>query len=246
MVDYEQLHGFFDDYPGFYETSGTIPSRNRLNSRYAALIATTASRLNGKRVLDIASHDGRWSFAALNAGASYVIGIEGRQHLVESSRTNMDRYGIGKERYEFVCGDIIEEIAHLQPGSLDVIFCFGFFYHTLFHMYLLSHIMRLNPECMILDTFISTSPQPIIQVLTEPTESDRNAVAYLGQQHEVAVGWPSRSALELMLNQIDFSVSYIDWIRSNIGNWKDIEDYRDSQRISLIADNRRRASTPTH
>jgi 2-polyprenyl-3-methyl-5-hydroxy-6-metoxy-1,4-benzoquinol methylase len=245
MLDYEQLHGFFDDYPAFYGTSGTIPSRNRLNSRYAALITTTASRLNGKRVLDIASHDGRWSFAALKAGASHVIGIEGRPHLVESSGSNIERYGVAREQYQFICGDVIDEIARLETGSLDVIFCFGFFYHTMFHMYLLSQIMRLNPECMILDTFISSSAQPIIQVLTEPVESDRNAVAYLGQTQEVAVGWPSRAALEIMLNQIDFSVSYIDWQSSNIGNWKDIEDYRDAQRISLIAENRRRPATRT-
>lgn len=47
-----------------------------------AIIEEHREELNGARVLDIASHDGRWSFAALQVGAAHVTGIAGREHLV--------------------------------------------------------------------------------------------------------------------------------------------------------------------
>ena len=56
---------FFDAYPRFYETSKTSASRGRLNLRYEAIFGENADVFRGARVLDIASHDGRWSLAAL-------------------------------------------------------------------------------------------------------------------------------------------------------------------------------------
>lgn len=68
---------FFDDHPEFLETSSTAAGKDRLNLRHVAIIEEHCKILSGSRVLDIASHDGRWSFAALQAGATHVTGIEG-------------------------------------------------------------------------------------------------------------------------------------------------------------------------
>ena len=97
---------FFDDYPRFYETSETLPSRARLNLRYEAIIAENLDILDGARVLDIASHDGRWSLAALASGAKSVVGIEGRPELVEHSVANLEYYGYGPDEYRFLTGDV--------------------------------------------------------------------------------------------------------------------------------------------
>lgn len=67
---------FFDPYAQFLTTSATSASPSRLNARHAAIIQGNLELFRGKRVLDIASHDGRWSFAALHAGAKHVTGIE--------------------------------------------------------------------------------------------------------------------------------------------------------------------------
>src|SRR6476661_8939613 len=69
---------FFDKYPRFYETSQTTATRGRLNLRYEAIFAENRDIFAGAKVLDIASHDGRWSLAALECGAASVIGIEAR------------------------------------------------------------------------------------------------------------------------------------------------------------------------
>ena len=73
--------GFFADYPRFFETSVTDTRGRRMEYRHAALIAANRERIAGLRVLDLASHDGRWSFAALQAGATRVTGIEARPEL---------------------------------------------------------------------------------------------------------------------------------------------------------------------
>ena len=69
--------GFFDDYPLFFSTSQTGPAPNRLNQRYRACIEWNEPAIRGQRVLDLASHDGRWSFAAIKAGAINAVGNRG-------------------------------------------------------------------------------------------------------------------------------------------------------------------------
>src|ERR1017187_9318082 len=86
-------HGFFDRYPEFYSSSVTYPYPNRLNQRHRACIEWNEAMIRGKCVLDLASHDGRWSFAALKAGATKVVGIEARDHLVQAARSNLHEYG---------------------------------------------------------------------------------------------------------------------------------------------------------
>src|SRR5262245_5555061 len=127
------MNGFFDEYPRFYSTSNTYPVPNRLNRRHRALIASNAAILRDASVLDIASHDGRWSFAAVKAGARRVIGIEARDHHLANARMAMKEYGIPEERYQFLKGDVHELLLTIPPESIDVVQCFGFFHETMRH-----------------------------------------------------------------------------------------------------------------
>src|SRR5262249_22037325 len=85
--------GFFDESPRFYETSETSTHPGRLNLRHQAMFGDNLDVFEGARVLDIASHDGRWSFAALKAGAASVVGIEGRPELVANANETFEQYG---------------------------------------------------------------------------------------------------------------------------------------------------------
>ena len=64
----------------------------------------------------------------------------------------MKKYGISEERYHFGVGDIFEEIKKISPNEIDVVFCFGIFYHVSNHMELLKEIKKLQPKYLILDT----------------------------------------------------------------------------------------------
>ena len=142
--------GFFDSYPEFYQ-SGIHPYPNRLNERYNALIGNNKQIISGKRILDNASDNGRWSFAAIKNGATKVIGIELVTKSVKSANNLMEIYDIPKEKYQFIEGDIYKKITLIEPNSIDTVFCFGYLYHTMFHINLLSKIKIMNLKHLIID-----------------------------------------------------------------------------------------------
>jgi protein-L-isoaspartate O-methyltransferase len=90
--------GFFDRFPRFYDTSETATHPGRLNLRHQAMFGDNLDIFDGASVLDIASHDGRWSFAALQAGAASVVGVEGRRELVDHATQNFEHYGVNPAR----------------------------------------------------------------------------------------------------------------------------------------------------
>ncbi len=164
------VNHFFDSFSEFYKTSDTGKFPNRLNNRYFALIESNKKIISNSSILDLASHDGRWSFAALKNGASKVIGIEAKENLVKNSHKNMELYRIPKEKYNFITGNIFNEIQKIQPKTIDVVFCFGIFYHIMNHMLLLEEIKKLQPKYLILDTSVNHSKQPSILLQKEDSK----------------------------------------------------------------------------
>lgn len=237
LIRNEAKPGFFDQYPRFYSTSVVNATPERLNERYRALIGSNEHLIRGKTILDLASHDGRWSFAALKTGARHVTGIEGRSNLVESAIATAQEYGIGSERYRFIAGDVFDQLDLVRPDSIDTVFCFGFLYHTPHHMLLLSKIARLNPKHLIVDTaIIPSTTDCVIRLVKERVTGDGNSiVGQPGDPLHSLVGRPSRSALEMMLTSFGWSFSYYDWHRARIKAWRDLRDYRDGWRVSLAA-----------
>src|SRR4249920_3533467 len=111
-----QAEGFFDSYPRFLETSKTGADRDRLNGRHRAIIEFNRDIIRGSRLLDIASHDGRWSFAALKAGAEHSTGIEGRADLVSRANDTFKSNGIDPESYKFIHGDAHDALSAEAPA----------------------------------------------------------------------------------------------------------------------------------
>jgi ubiquinone/menaquinone biosynthesis C-methylase UbiE len=227
---------FCDRFPRFLETTETISSRSRLNARWRAIIGWNTAILAGRRVLDLGCHDGRWSFAALEAGARHVIGIEARAHLVQKAAENFSHYGVSADSYDFVTGDAVEALRALKPASIDVVMCLGFFYHTLEHMRLLLEARRLGAEYIIIDTSISPAKEPIVALAFESTEDTRNAVDYgLTGNNKALVGAPSRSGLLAMLDYAGYQADFFDWQNNAVGDWTDLPDYAAHVRVTVRA-----------
>ena len=231
------IPGFFDGYPRFFETSVTSAKPDRLNQRYRALIESNAELIAGRRILDIASHDGRWAFAAHKAGAASVLGIEARSHLIEAARSNIREYGAPDKQFEFRQGDVLAELDRLPVDAFDTVFCFGFLYHTIDHMPLLRNIARLKPKHIVIDTLISVRPANIIEIREEQIEAESNgAIGEPGTPSRIVIGKPSKPALELMLHATGFRpLRYYDWFNAGITRWDDLEAYYLGERISLTA-----------
>lgn len=237
--DKEPPKGFFNDYPNFFLTSKTVEHPNHLNGRFKAIIESNLDIIQGSSILDIASHDGRWSFAALKNGAKHVVGIEARKHLVENANQNMVEYGIESNSYQFIVNDVHKEIQNLKPYQFDVVFCLDFLYHTIEHNFLLSQIKRLNPKFIVIDTRIDLSNERIIKLhVDRPTKfGEAHAFPYDTSKEEILVGTPSKLGLEMMLNCFGFTkITYFDW-KYKIKNFRNLVDYYYGKRITLVAQN---------
>lgn len=219
---------FGDDYPHFIELTdlepkeeplysrerhrGAIEQRNRMNERYEAMFASNRSIFEGARVLDLASHDGRFSFAALKTGAAHVTGVEVRQSLVDRAHEAFAFYDQDPSTYRFVCGDVFEVLAR-ERFDVDVVLCFGYLYHTYRHTELMYRLHDLAPRHLVVDTMVTVADAPSHRmVLEEDVEDNRSAA-----QDEFAVGRvlvlrPSVPALELLLNAYGFEIDFLyDW-----------------------------------
>ena len=71
----KQNNNFFDSFSAYYKTGMTGTRPDMLNNRYNALIRNNENIIKDSIILDLASHDGRWSFAALKTGAKKTIEI---------------------------------------------------------------------------------------------------------------------------------------------------------------------------
>ncbi len=221
---------FFLEHPEFLATSRTSAIAERLNARHDAIVGSNPGAFANQRILDIASHDGRWSFAALMAGASHVTGIEPRAELVGNAQATLARYGIARDRYTFLTGDAFAQMASSNL-RVDTVLCLGFFYHTIRHCELIDLIEKTGARDVIIDTEVVprardvlTRSEPIadprivhanpysIQLFKEPVEHESMAFADSLTRHgHTLVGRPSREALSFILQHFGYVVKEYDW-----------------------------------
>ena len=227
---------FFDAFPRFYESSNTGAYRGRLNLRYEAIFGENQDLFPGARLIDIANHDGRWSLAALKAGAAEVTGIEAREDLVRAALDNVGHYYNDTGRYEFIAGDVFEIMSE-TTFKADVVLCLGFLYHTLRYNELMSRIREINPSHLIIDTQVLPRKGRVVGLRTDRVELQRNAAPnpYSHRDKEV-VGMPSIGALKFLLNAYDFEIErYSDWgslVRDN-PSLKNVGNYATGERVTF-------------
>ena len=76
-----------------------------------------ASRVNGKRVLNLFSYTGAFSVAAAAAGASTVTSVDASPGYMEIARANFGLNRLNPKRHEFLVGDclaVLDEMARQQ------------------------------------------------------------------------------------------------------------------------------------
>jgi hypothetical protein len=216
---------FFDAFPRFVDSSETGPWLDRLNARYLALIQRNRHLLEGARVLDLASHDGRFSFAALQNGAARVVGIEVKDHLVKAGIEHFEAYGVESDRYTFLVGDMFDCIDREAP--FDVVFCFGILYHINEHLELLTRIAEVGARNVIVDTNVSTLDGAVIEVRSPYRGADPPP----GSQLE---GYPTTAALDAMFSSLGWTWEYFDWLDSGLTEREHMQDYAKGRRVTAV------------
>lgn len=226
---------FFDRYPQFYRT-GITPNANRLRCRYDAIIQANREILAGARVLDVASHNGRWSAAAiLGGGAAHVVGVEPRSELVAVAQRIADEIGIA-DQVDFRVATIMDYLANERPGrgTFDVIMCNGYFYHTFDHWELLRSFCQLGQH-LILDTEVADRPALAIFYTRESSSNIGNAVSESGAGPAL-VGRPTPSLLTEMVKQVGYaSCQYFNWLEYPYPSTKWMKNYMEGRRVTLRA-----------
>ncbi|HEV3153906.1 MAG TPA: class I SAM-dependent methyltransferase [Candidatus Baltobacteraceae bacterium] len=234
-MKHSTISGFFDAYPDFYETSLTGATPQRLNARHTFIVERNRQFFEGARVVDLASHDGRWSFAAHKAGAAHVFGIEARPELVAASRETMRRYGVAESQVAFAAADALRGMQSLPDASCDTVLCLGFFYHTLQHAAIFEQMARIARRAWIIDTAVCPDPHAVIRVERVDATAEWNAVPMGAIRGTALEGRPSRRALELLIEQYGFSYAFMNWHDGSIRDWQQLEDYSTGNRITLVA-----------
>jgi 2-polyprenyl-3-methyl-5-hydroxy-6-metoxy-1,4-benzoquinol methylase len=201
---------FLRGIPPYTEDKKSI---ERLNNRHRLLIDPFQPWIKGARVLDLACHDGRWSYALAAAGADEVLGIEARHELIDRFEHFPD--APFKSRVKLHCEDMFAALEDMAARGerFNVVTLFGIFYHIMDHYRLLNLIRRLKPKIIIIDSELIMVDNALIQVLTETTDNPLNAAPEHDHQTRIAVGVPSHRAVEFMAETLDYEVS---WLQSGL------------------------------
>ena len=237
---------FFDDHPEFLETSHTAADKDRLNLRHVAIIEENADILRNRTVVDIASHDGRWSYGALQAGATHVTGIEGRRRLVEHAKETFARKRVPESQYTMIRGDVHRRL--MKPDiEGDVVMCLGFLYHTARYVELMAGIRSTGAEYVIVDTRVLPDVEgPFVELRTEGTAGESLAIRdRFALDRRVLSAVPSEAAVVLMLDAAGYEVERrTDWtaMLQRYPEARAVSQYANGKRVTFRA--RRRPEQP--
>lgn len=220
--------GFFDFLGDLEHYKDHIRPEDRMNRRHRFLIEDNAAEFDGARVLDLAAHDGRWSYAMSAAGALSVVGIEGRRDLVEEFPQYPD--ADIRKKVELRVGDVFEGLdqAYKDKEVFDIVAVFGLFYHIMDHYRLLVAIKKLNPGLVIVDGTFATADWPMVHIIKEDTKNILNATPYFEGQKTVVKGVPTFMAMEKMAETLDYNIRWADWTELDEDDRAGVSDYFDT------------------
>lgn len=228
----DHFPGFFDRYPRFEETSTVSSDLSRLNFRAHMIVGRNRHLLAGRRVLDLACHDARFTMAAIaDGGAAHVTGIEARADVAQAGRDNLVHYGVGPDQAHIITGDIFEEVVRLPPGSFDTVMCLGFLYHTARHYEFARMMAALGPRAIIIDSAVlPDTDEAIVHLKWEGTAKD--GAVWDATRPKVLSAVPSAAALACYFEEFGFRVERLE---PDVAVPQKARVYVRKQRVTMVA-----------
>ncbi|WP_299872896.1 DUF1698 domain-containing protein [uncultured Sulfitobacter sp.] len=197
----------------------------RQRQRHAFLIEPFLDDIKGAKVLDIAAHDGRWSYALAEAGAESVLGIEGRADLVELFDELPD--SAAKERVTLAAEDLFDALDRLiaEKQTFDVVALFGIMYHVMDHFRIVRQCVQLSAKLIIIDSEFMKGVNPYIQMVKERTDVEINATPQIGGQEIAIKGVMSSAAMERIAEALSYEIEWLPWENLPKENRTVVRDY---------------------
>jgi tRNA (mo5U34)-methyltransferase len=199
---------------------------NRHNERrryiFDALLQARGGSLNGCRVLDLGCNAGFFSLAAIEAGADFVLGVDGREEYIEQANLVFEGKGVERDRYRFERANIFE---HDLSEPFDIVLCLGLLDVTSKPVSLFERMTRTGAEMIVIDSGLARVPlrSAFFEVsrLIEP----KNAI-----DHDMVLV-PTRQAVVELAEQFGFQIVPL---ALNIADYRGMDDYRDQHRLAFI------------
>jgi 2-polyprenyl-3-methyl-5-hydroxy-6-metoxy-1,4-benzoquinol methylase len=191
---------------------------------FSPLVRLCGGTLAGKRVLDLGCNAGYWSLAAIEAGADFVLGIDGRQMHVDQANLVFDAKSVEPSRYQFERSDIFALDLHEQ--RFDIVLCLGLLYHISKPFELMERIAAWNTDLLVIDSTLDTEAQgACFRMIQQSVEDPRSAL-----DRPIALHPTSRAVVRLA-QQYGYSTVVL---RPRFTNWEGSERYRNGSRRAFI------------
>ena len=216
----------FDRYDAISGTALRPHAAKRLRDRYEVIVARNRALFKNSRVLDLRSGDGRWSFAAVEAGAAEVIGVDSKQEAVEAARNAFMKIGVKPAAYQFVNSKLFAALKDFRPDTFDVVLCRDvsadphFFFKSL---------ARLRPKHVILDTKIADRKEPIVIFrANKPDQPGSKA----GMQSASLIAIPNEALIRALCGHFGFRCRAVD--PRNLADEADAGSTSDRRRAYIL------------
>lgn len=172
----------------------------RFMHMFPALLSVTGGSLEGRSVLDVASHVGFWSIQARAAGADRVVGVEAARASVEVAKFVLDITGLDRISFQ---QQNAYDISPEDPGVFDVTLYLGLLYHLDKPVSALERLSSVTKQLAVVDTQVVPSPWPVC--LLGPEYEHEEGEAFHSNALKML---PSRGAVAMMLKHAGFREVY--------------------------------------
>jgi hypothetical protein len=208
---------------------------DRLNERHKRIIDANIDAIADKTVIDLAASNGRWSYAAIRAGAKNVLSIEGRPDRADQAREYFDQLGVA-DRIDADTGDMYAWLQSKSKVDVDTVFCLGIFYHVMDHYMLIRLIADLRPRSIIIDSGFVRSFRNSVRIISENPNLYSNALSVHDGQSKEVVGVVSLGLMIQMAWNIGYNCRPVLWDTADIQNKTCVHDYITGRRFTLRLD----------
>ena len=201
---------------------------NRIKHRQTLIVDEFTARydLKDKSVLELACNCGYWSSQYVKHGASYVLGIEGREKYFRQAKLYWSENDFTSHRH-FIRADVEKESTWMKiEGEFDVTICAGILYHIHNYEALLTWLAKITKDVIVIDTRVGPPEEKLIK---EPGDHDFNAIG------EYMKRVPNFDKMIDLLNELGFRP---EKLVPNFGPTLGLvegDNYADGSRVTILA-----------
>jgi len=205
-----------------------------VNGRIEVLLDNNRQCIQNKSIIDIGSHTGIFSWAALQLGAKFIHGIDVEKRTVKRCMDLFLNEKISTSKYKFETNNIIDFLEKVERKSFNTVFCFGVLYYMTEPLRLIKLMARAAKETILIDTFTASysavqgkdapAVHPILTnqilnlplMISCPTQTEKKDYnlpeSFSRKGRDLSLtSLPTQSMLELWFESLGLTWEKLDW-----------------------------------